>query len=114
MAPCGVARAVVAERQSETQVFGLVTIMPPGRLMDAYSDQGRRVVRALADSVAQNDALAVDPDGHGRGVGTSLLAEAERWLTARGVRLSTLKVRQGDLKVMRWYRRRGYLFPLQR
>lgn len=63
---------------TETHVFGLVTIAPLGRLMDAYSDQGRRAARALADSVAEIDALAVETDAHGRGVGSAQLAARRR------------------------------------
>ncbi|WP_394427383.1 GNAT family N-acetyltransferase [Streptomyces sp. SGAir0957] len=107
------ARIVVAERQTEGTVCGLVSIVPPMRLMEQYKTEGKRAVHELAATMAEIDSLAVDADVRGQGVGAALLAEAEQWLADRGVRIATAKVARGNLPLMRWYRRRGYLIALQ-
>lgn len=52
--------------------------------------------------------LAVDPDCRRRGVGRSLMAAAERWLTDRGCPKINLDVRTGNRDVLGFYRRLGY------
>ncbi|MFC4551438.1 MULTISPECIES: GNAT family N-acetyltransferase [Halorussus] len=56
--------------------------------------------------VVQN--IHVDPDRRGGGVGTALLAAAERALADRGVDIVALEVMADNEAARRFYRRRGY------
>lgn len=111
--PFGRARAVVAEREAGGRACGLAYVVPPGRLMRHHAAQGRAAQSVLARMIAEIDLLAVDADVRGRGIGTAVLGEAERWLESRGCRVVMAKVARGDYEVMRWYRRRGYLIAAQ-
>ena len=53
-------------------------------------------------------SLAVDPDRRGRGIGTCLLAEAERLSAATGRRRMTLEVREDNGAAIRRYLATGY------
>ncbi len=52
--------------------------------------------------------LAVHPDYQRQGVGKAVMAEAERWLTARGVWKLHLMVRQSNLAVQGFYESLGF------
>lgn len=53
-------------------------------------------------------SLAVDPDRRGRGIGTGLLAQAERLAAATGRRRMTLEVREDNDAAIRRYLATGY------
>lgn len=52
--------------------------------------------------------LAVDPGRRGRGLGRALMAAAEAWLRARGIRKLELMVRRSNSAVTGFYARLGY------
>jgi GNAT superfamily N-acetyltransferase len=52
--------------------------------------------------------VVVAPGVQGRGVGTALLAAAERWALARGYRLLSLNVFVGNRRARAVYERAGY------
>ena len=54
-------------------------------------------------------ALVVDETWRGRGVGALLVAEAERWLTERGVTSVIVNSGRQRREAHRFYRRLGYL-----
>jgi GNAT superfamily N-acetyltransferase len=53
--------------------------------------------------------FAVSPAAQGGGIGTALLAAAERRAAAAGVERMTLTVIKQRLDLIPWYERRGYL-----
>lgn len=53
-------------------------------------------------------SIAVDPARRGAGIGTGLLAEAERLAAAAGCRLMTLEVREDNHPAIRRYLGTGY------
>jgi len=54
------------------------------------------------------EALYVDPEERGRGVGDALLAAAEAWASARGCRTITADARVDNAAGRALHRRRGY------
>jgi GNAT superfamily N-acetyltransferase len=53
-------------------------------------------------------ALVVDADARGHGIGSSLLAEAERWTVARGARHVAINSATHREEARAFYERRGY------
>ncbi|MEQ6028097.1 GNAT family N-acetyltransferase [Streptomyces salinarius] len=111
--PFGRARAVVCELEPGASICGLVFVVPPGRLILEHAAQGVSAQRTLAAALAEIDLLAVDDGVRGRGIGSALLEEAERWLEGQGCRVLIAKIARGDYRAMRWYRQRGYLVAAQ-
>jgi ribosomal protein S18 acetylase RimI-like enzyme len=52
--------------------------------------------------------VSVDPGQQGRGYGRQMVAEAEAWLTSRGVWKANLLVRKGNEAVLGFYDSLGY------
>lgn len=52
--------------------------------------------------------VAVTPDQQGNGFGTAVMAAAEEWLRARGVRKVQLLIRPSNVKVRAFYEHLGY------
>jgi [ribosomal protein S18]-alanine N-acetyltransferase len=84
------AHIVVAEQAGALLGYALVLFAPRSRAARLYS-------------------IAVDPAAAGRGVGRTLLAEAERAAAARGMEALRLEVRQDNLRAIMLYRAGGYL-----
>ncbi|MET8336006.1 GNAT family N-acetyltransferase [Streptosporangium canum] len=108
--PHGTGCALVAEHgeAAEGAPIGLAYTCPPVQLIDQYAELGRHGQRRLAGALAELELLAVAEHARGAGVGTALLAAAEKRLRRGGCRLIFAKVRADDRPVQRWYRRRGY------
>ncbi|HYD99708.1 MAG TPA: GNAT family N-acetyltransferase [Alphaproteobacteria bacterium] len=56
------------------------------------------------------DLLFVHPAAQGRGVGSALLARAEREMAAAGIALASLDCVQGNTRAARFYESRGWTF----
>jgi len=52
--------------------------------------------------------VAADPDCRGQGLGRTMMAAAEAWLTARGIRKLELMVREGNAAAQGFYEQIGY------
>lgn len=53
--------------------------------------------------------LAVDPDAHGRGIGTSLVRDSLRWLQRRGVGMALVNTQQRNTRALELYERLGFV-----
>jgi ribosomal protein S18 acetylase RimI-like enzyme len=65
-------------------------------------------LQPLGEDVWYLGSLAVDPDRQNGGLGRTLLAAAEHWISGQGgrrVRMTVVNVREG---LIAWYERRGY------
>jgi ribosomal protein S18 acetylase RimI-like enzyme len=105
------AGTVIVLARSDDQLLGCCqlhsTAVPPPTDMVASNGEGER--RTIPGRIAMFGMFAVDPDHQGTGVGSQVLAEAERIASADWgmdrIELTVIDVRD---ELIAWYRRRGY------
>jgi ribosomal protein S18 acetylase RimI-like enzyme len=89
---------LVAEREGSAAGFVLFRVTRLGRAFGPWEDPARGYV----------DAIAVDPGAHGRGLGSALLAEAERIARARGAVAMSLMTALSNQRALRLFHSAGY------
>lgn len=95
--------AVVAERPDHA-VF--VAVAPDGAVLGVIHARVADLLE-LDPSVAI-ESLVVDEGARGRGIGGSLVAEAEQWASARGIGAVWVRSNVTRVAAHRFYERRGY------
>ncbi len=88
---------LVGERGGQRIAFLFAEVEPSG----AASDEGD-------DSVGWIHELWVVAEERGRGTASALLAEAESFFAARGVRRVSVRVESGNADALRYWTRRGF------
>lgn len=101
-APAGAVLAFPADRQDELDKPVLAVLRRRGRDFERLYPEGEKGTYYLC-------SMGVDPDYRGMGIGTTLMAEAERKGQSMGLDRSSLLVAKDKPKVRGLYSRLGYV-----
>ncbi|MDO8737492.1 GNAT family N-acetyltransferase, partial [Candidatus Deferrimicrobium sp.] len=104
--------------------FAAVAGSPDGFIACAASLDGKLAGYAIAriqegefgatDAVAVLDVVGIDPDAQGKGIGKAVLAEMERRMKARGIRILRTQVDWGSPAMIRFFSSTAFLLaPVQ-
>ncbi len=77
-------------------------------LYDGNRLAGYVVAVGLDEASANIESIAVDPDLHGKGIGSVLLKGIEEEMVARGYRVCVLEVREKNDQAIGFYNKHGY------
>jgi dTDP-4-amino-4,6-dideoxy-D-galactose acyltransferase len=91
------------ERSVRDRDFAGAVFMP-----EVGDEPGGYITCAIKQGVGYIGLVAVDPVTHGKGLGTSLLAEAARWFSEQGTERVAVVTQGCNIPALRMYQRFGF------